>query len=331
MVKAIDRKLIRDLFLMKSQVVTIVLVVACGIAAFVASLSTYDSLTWSQEGYYKEGRFANIFASLKVAPEGVIKRVTDIPGVAEAESRLVYDVTLDIPSITEPVVGRVISIPDGGQPFLNKLYLRKGRFIEPGRHNEVLVSESFATANGLKPGDRIVSILNGKRESLHIVGVALSPEYIYVVAGGTPIPDDKHFGILWMNRSAVASAFNMVGAFNHLVLTVGPGFSAEPIIESLDNILEPYGGLGAYDRKEQLSNRLITQEIRQQRAMAITIPTIFLGVAAFLINVVIGRLVSTQREQIAVLKALGYKNSTIGIHYLKMAAFIVLAGSVLGL
>jgi putative ABC transport system permease protein len=330
-VKTIDRKLIRDLFLMKSQVVTIGLVVACGIAAFVASLSTYHSLTWSQNSYYKEGHFANIFASLKVAPEGVIKSVTNIPGVAEAESRLVYNVTLDIPGVTEPVVGRVISIPDGGQPNLNKLYLRKGRYIEPGRYNEILVSERFAAANGFKPGDNIVAILNGKREALQIVGMVLSPEYIYVVAGGIPIPDDKHFGILWMNRSGVASAFNMVGAFNDLVLTVGPGFSADPIIESLDHTLEPYGGLGAYDRKEQLSNRLITQEIQQQRAMAITIPTIFLGVAAFLINVVIGRLVSTQREQIAVLKALGYKNRTIGIHYLKMSAVIVLGGSALGL
>lgn len=328
--KTLDRKLLRDLWQMKSQAFTIALVVAAGIGAFVAELTTHDSLQWSRASYYEEARFAQVFADVKRAPRAVERQIAALPGVAEVETTVVFDVTLDIPEVAEPVIGRIIGLPDSGQPHLNRLTLRQGRFVEPGETNEALVSEAFAKARKLKPGDRLAAILNGKREILVIVGVVLSPEYIFSTRGGV-LPDDKGFGVFWMGRQRLAAAFDMEGAFNHAVLRLAPGGAEAPLIAALDRLLDPYGARGAHGRDEQLSHKILSQEINQQKTMATVFPTIFLAVAAFLLNVVLSRQVATQRGEIAALKALGYADAAIAVHYLKLVLVIVLAGIAMGL
>ncbi|MDO9068423.1 MAG: ABC transporter permease, partial [Deltaproteobacteria bacterium] len=327
--KALDRKLLRDLWQMRSQALTIALVVASGIGSFISLLSTYDSLQWSRQSYYEEARFAQVFADVKRAPRPVERQIVELPGVAAVETTVVQDVTLDIPGVAEPVIGRMIGLANGGQPSLNRLFLRQGRLPEDGKRNEALVSEGFSKARGLKPGDHIAALLNGKREELEIVGIVLTPEYIFASRGGE-IPDDKGFGVFWMERERLASAFDMEGAFNRVSLSLAPGASEAAVIDALDRLLEPYGSLSAYGRKDQNSHRILSQEINQQKTMATVFPTIFLGVAAFLLNVVLARQVATQRDQIAALKALGYTDFAIAAHYLKLVLAIVLAGIVLG-
>jgi putative ABC transport system permease protein len=315
---------------MKGQVVTIAIVVACGVAVFVAALSTYDSLQWSQQRYYETSRFAQIYARLKRAPTALRQRLLMIPGVAEVETRLVYEVTIDITGLTAPAVGRMVSIPATAQPQLNKLHLRRGRLPEPGRASETVISEGFAIANALNPGDRVAALLNGRREMLDIVGVALSPEYIFALRGGDALPDDRQFGIFWISHTTLAAAFDMEGAFNDVVLMLAPDASEPSVLEALDHLLEPYGGLGAYGREQQISHRFLSDEIKQQEVMATTMPPVFLAVAVFLLHVVLGRIVTTQREQIAALKALGYSNLAVGLHYLTFVCVIVLFGSFAG-
>lgn len=172
--KALDRKLLRDLALAKEQVGTIAVVVACGIATFIAARSTHDSLVATRTRYYAESRFADVFASLERAPVPLADRIAHLPGVAEVESRLVFDVTLDVAGYDAPTIGRMISLPMH-RPRINRLHLRRGREIDPGRRDEVILSEGFADTHGLDPGDRLVAMLNGRRQELRIVGVALSP------------------------------------------------------------------------------------------------------------------------------------------------------------
>lgn len=328
--KILDRKLLRDLLLMKSQALTIALVVAAGIGAFVTLISTYDSLQWSRHSYYEEARFAEVFASVKRAPKPVAAQIAELPGVAEVETSVVQDVTLDIPEVDQPVIGRMIGLSDVGHSSLNRLYLRDGRLPVAGRKHEVLVSEAFSKARHLLPGSRVAALLNGKREELQIVGVVLSPEYIFSSRGGE-IPDENGFGVFWMERESLATAYDMEGAFNSVSLTLAPGASEAALIDALDRLLEPYGSLNANGRKDQNSHRILSQEINQQKTMATVFPTIFLLVAAFLLNVVLSRQVATQRDQIAALKALGYADGAIAVHYLKLVLVIVLGGVVLGL
>jgi putative ABC transport system permease protein len=329
-VRALEVKALRDLVTVRGQGITIALVVACGIATFVASVGTGHSLVKSRAEYYRASRFADVFATVNRAPLPLAHRIALIPGVADVETRIVEDVTLDVPGYDAPVVGRLVSLPEDGSPRLNRLHLRRGRTIAAHHRDEVVVSEGFARAHALHPGSRVAAILNGRREELRVVGIGLSPEYVFPIQGGAPLPDDRSFGVFWMGREALAAAFDMDGAFDDVVVALAPGAPAAPVIERVDRLLERYGGLGAYGRDEQTSYRFLEDEIAQQRTMAATIPAVFLAVAAFLLHVVLGRIVGSQREQIATLKALGYGDGRIALHYFSMAAVVAGVGALLG-
>jgi putative ABC transport system permease protein len=327
----LNKKLIRDVIHLRGQVVAITLVVACGVASFVAMRSTYNSLLTSQQSYYETYRFAEIFAQLKRAPDSITTRLSEIPGVGEAEFRVVADVTLDVPGLDEPAKGRIVSIPELRRTMLNDLYLKEGRYLEAGRRDEVLISGAFATANGLKPGSSLSAVINGKWQKLQIVGVALSPEYVYEIRSGEMFPDNRRSGVLWMSREALGPAFNMKGAFNDVALTLAAGAVEADVIQRLDDLLASYGGLGAYNRGDQVSHHFLSNEIAELQVTGTLIPAIFLAVTAFLIHLVLSRMVTTQRQEIAVLKAFGYGNYSIGFHYLKLALVVVLGGVALGI
>lgn len=329
--RTLDRKLLRDLVQLSGQAATIALVVACGIGIFVAAICTYHSLVRSQQLYYAETRFADIFSGLKRAPISLEGRIAELPGVSEVETRIVFDAMLHVRGISLPLSGRVIALPEQGVPRLNQVILRQGRFPESARGDEILISEAFADANGLGPGNTVEALLNGKLQLLRIAGVAVSPEYVFAAPPGEPIPDDKRFGVLWMSHKPAEAAFDMTGAFNDVVITLAPGARIAEVKAGLDRLLEPYGGLVSYDRSQQPSHRFLSDEIRQQQQMAMTIPVVFLAVAAFLMNVVLGRMVVAQREQIASLKALGYFDGAIAMHYVMFAGVIALCGIILGL
>jgi putative ABC transport system permease protein len=331
--RALDRKLVRDLWHMRAQVAAIGVVVACGVATVVTTRTSYTSLLVSRAAYYDRYRFADVFVHVKRAPESVGARLAAIPGVAAVETRLVSAITLDVPGLAEPATGRLVSVPDRGRPALNDLHLRRGRWFEAGggRRDEVLVSEAFAAANGLEVGDSLGAVINGRWQRLRVVGVAISPEYVYEIGEGGLFPDNRRFGVLWMSRAALAPAFDMVGAFNDASLRLAPGAAPADVIAHVDRALERYGGLGAYGRDEHVSARFLKDEIAQNRVSGTVVPAIFLGTAAFLLNVVLARLVSTEREQIAVLKAFGYSDWAVGWHYLKFAVVALFLGAVVGI
>ena len=328
--RALDRKLLRDLWRIKTQVLAIAMVVGCGVAILVMALGTMRSLEETRAAYYERYRFADIFAHVKRAPEYLAARVVRIPGVKWVETRVVADVTLDVPGMAEPATGRLVSIPDQGRPALNDITLRRGRGLAPDRPDEVLVDETFAEAHGFEPGDHLFAMINDKKRKLEIVGVALSPEYIYAVGPGVIVPDKRRFGVMWISREALASAFDLEGAFNDIGLTILPSASKTEIIERLDDLLDPYGNTGAYDRDDQVSHAYLAGEMDQLVAIATVAPPIFLGVAAFLLHIVVTRLVATEREQIGLLKAFGYGNAAVGWHYLKVVLVVAGLGLALG-
>lgn len=327
---ALDLKLWRDLWHLRGQAFAIAAVMASGVACFVMFLSTLDSLLLSRDLYYRDYRFAEIFAPLKRAPESVLKRIVQISGVDKADTRVIAPLTIDIEGFTEPVTGLITSVPDNGEPLLNRLYLRTGRLVEAARSDEVIISEAFAEAHGFQPGDKLHVIIRGKRKQLRIVGTGGSPEYIHQLRPGGMFPDHERYGIMWMARTPLGHAYDMEGAFNHVVLTLSRGADEQDVIDRLDKILRPYGGTGAHIREDQASHLFLTQEIDQLENLSGIFPIIFLGVAAFLLNVVVTRLVGTQREQIAALKAFGYSNWSVALHFLKMIMLIVLASVLLG-
>ena len=330
--RALQRKLLRDLWNIRSQALAISLVVASGVALLVMSLGCFGSLTSTRDSYYNRFAFAHVFAGAKRVPEWVEERIASIRGVTRAMTRVVVDVTLDVAEMDEPVRGRLISLPDSGEePALNALYLRSGRWIDPDRDGEALVDERFAEAHGLEAGDTVTAVINGRRQEIEVTGIALTPEYVYTISGGEIFPDPRRFGIFWVARKPLATAFEMEGGFNDVSLLLAKGASERAVISRLDQLLEPYGGFGAIGRAEQISNWYLENELQGLQSMAFIIPMIFLGVATFLLNLVLRRIVAVQREQIAALKALGYSNRSIGLHYTQWAVAVTFLGAAIGL
>jgi putative ABC transport system permease protein len=329
-VAVLDRKLLRDVWEMKGQALAIAAVVAAGVAMFVTYLSNFDSLRRSRDLYYESARFADVFASATRVPSSVEPRIASIAGIETLSTRVVADVTLDVPGLDEPATGRLISIPESGRPSLDDVYLRAGRWLDPTRPDEVIANEAFVEANHFHPGDRVGAVINGRRRRLTIVGVGLSPEYVYGIRPGEIFPDKRRFGIFWMGRRALASAFNMEGGFNDVTLTLARDASAAGVITALDRMLAPYGGRGAIPRSLQPSAWTLDNELRQLQTFGFITPLIFFGVAAFILNVALARALALQRPQIAALKALGYANRELAWHYMKFALVIAAVGAVAG-
>jgi putative ABC transport system permease protein len=329
-VSPLDMKLLRDLLAMRGQVLAIAAVMAAGVAMFVAYFSNFDSLTRTRDAYYDSARFADVFVSVTRAPEWLRQRIAAIPGVQSADTRVVADVTIDVPGMADPATGRLVSLPVRGEPALNALYLRRGRSVDPSQPDEVVASEAFCDAHGLEPGDGIGAIVNGRWRRLTIVGVALSPEFVYAVRAGEVIPDARRYGIFWMERRSLASAFDMDGAFNDVSVALRHGASEAAVIDELDLMLARYGSRGAVPRALQTSAWTLENELAQLRMFGFITPLIFFGVAVFILHVALTRALALQRPQIAALKALGYSNGALAWHYVKWALVIAALGAAAG-
>lgn len=328
---AIDRKLLRDLVKLRGQVFTIALVTACGIASYVATRGTYESLVQARHAHYEQQRFADLFVHLQRAPETLLTHIRDIPGVSLAYGCILKPVKLAIEGFNEPAQGQAISLPERGEPLLNGVYLAEGRLPEPGRDEEVLLLKAFARAQDIHPGDHLPLVINGVLRKFRVTGIAMSPQYVFSVPPGELIADPERFAVLWLNRNVLADAYQMKGAFNYLSIQLQPGAFATTVIATLDALLEPYGGMGATDRDKQLSHIVVKNEIGRLRSIGRILPLIFLAVSAFLVNVVLTRLVQLQRTQIAMLKSIGYRDRDVALHYVKMVSVILVIGAILGL
>ncbi len=329
--RALDKKLLRNLWSMKTQVLAIALVMAAGIATYVMSAGMLDSLIESRDAYYRDYRYADVFVGVKRAPDSLRRQIEAVPGVQQVMTRVSVGSTLDLPGIQEPATGLIVSIPEGRTPKLNLLHMRVGRLVEPYRENEVVIGDAFAEANNLGPGDRLWAVISGHKRELEIVGVALSPEFIYWMPPGTVLPDNKRFAVMWMGRDALEAAHDMDGAFNDAALSLMHDANEKDVIDAIDALTRQYGGLGAYGREDHPSDMFLQSELDQLEGMAFIVPIIFLAVAAFLLNTVLSRLMNLEREEIGTLKALGVSDLEVGFHYAKFAALIGILSAVIGI
>lgn len=327
----LNLKLLRDLRSMKGQVVAVAMVMACGLGVMIMARSLVQSLEIALEDYYRNHHFADVFVDLKRAPNSMRQRLAEIPGVSLVETRVARPLILDIPGMNDPADGMIYSLPEDRPQILNRLYLRKGRFPAPGSRREVIISEAFADYHGFGPGDYIDATIYGSRERLQIVGIGLSPEYVYELRPGSALPDSRRFGVFWMNERELSYALDLKGAFNSVTLALAPGADARLVMDYLDTLLKPYGGQIAYGRDEHISAKQIDDRIVVLNSIAIVFPVVFLTIAIFMTSAAMTRLIRLQREQIAQLKALGYGTWAIGSHYMKFVLVMVAIGALLGI
>lgn len=326
----LDRKLLRDLWRMKGQAFAIALVIALGVLMLVMMDGLVNSLEETKRAYYERYRLADVFAPAKRAPKHLLKDIAEIPGVSAAEGRVKGSALLDLAGIAVPVRAQAVSLPALGTPRINDVYLSDGRRLDPTREDEVLLLKGFATAHGLKPGAKLSATMNGARRTFTIAGLVEAPEFLYAAAPGEFVPDDARFAVIWMNEETIAAAYDLKGAFNEALLLLSRDAKLPAVLDRLDQILAAYGGIGAYGLKDQFSNRFVVEEIKGLKMSSTSVPPVFLAVAAFLLYIVISRMIQSEREQIGLMKAFGYSSLEVASHYFKLILAIAVGGAILG-
>jgi len=329
-ISPLDRKLTRDLWRIKGQALAIGLVISLGVLMLVMMDGLVNTLDQTRQTYYERYRLADVFVPVKRAPNSVLDQLSKIEGVVSIEGRVIGDALIDLPNVAIPLRAQAVSLLDFGTPKLNDVVLIQGRMIDVRHADEILLLESFAKARQLNVGDNLVATMNGTRRTFDIVGLAQSPEFLYTTAPGELVPDDGRFAVFWMSRTALSAVYDMKGAFNEAILSIDRQATLLTVLDQADRIVASYGGIGAYGLEDQISNRFVTEEISGLRASAVGVPPIFLGVAAFLLYIVISRMVQAEREQIGLLKAFGYTSQEVSIHYLKLVMFIAASGAIVG-
>lgn len=329
-IRTLNLKLLRDLWRLRGQSLATALVIGAGVALYVMSVGAIDSIRASRDAYYDRYRLADVFGTAKRAPASLTQRMATIPNVRAVEARITGAVILDVPGFDEPVNGIAHSLPDEPASALNAVHLVRGRLPDRERDDEVLVSDRFAQAHQLTSGATLSAILKGKKQRLRVVGTALSPEHVFTIPPGNLTTDDRRYGVLWLGRDPMEGAFDQEGAFNELLLLVERGAQVQSVIDVVDRLLAPYGGTGAYSRTDLMSDKFLRSELDQLATIARLLPPMFLGVAAFLLSVMIGRVIDTDREEIGLLKAFGYRDWEIGAHYAKLVVAIALVGVTIG-
>jgi putative ABC transport system permease protein len=325
---ALDRKILRELRQLRPQVITIALLIICGLSLMIATSISYDSLHAARDSFYREYRFAEIFAEFQAAPRSVIDRMREIPGVRIVEERIRADGLIEVRGQDEPAVGLILSLPSGEQPRLNRIFVREGRLPREAQIPEVFLHEAFAAAHQLKPGDSISTLVKGQRIRLHIVGLGLSPEYVYALGSGVPLPDDRHFAVLWMAEPVLRRLVGFQDSFNSVVVTLNKSRASAPVKEDLRIVLNSYGNKAIHERMNLPSHMFLEDELTEQKTLSRVSPLVFLSIAIFLIHVIMSRLIHTHRPQIAVLKAVGYHDREIAWHYTKLIIAMMLFGTI---
>jgi putative ABC transport system permease protein len=329
-ISPLRRKMLRDLRRLWAQVMAIALVLAAGVATLILGNGAYTSLHETRARYYEENRFADVFADVTRAPRALLAEIEEVEGVLDAEARVVKLGLVDLPNMIEPVSALFVSLTGGNGAGLNQLYLRLGRLPDLQSAREVAISDGFAKAHRLGPGDTLPVLMNGKRRELLITGVALSPEFIYALGPGEMMPDPRRFAIIWAPGISLEAAYDLEGAFSNVVLKLAAGANPARVVVELDRLTAPYGGVGASVRKDQVSHAFLDAELKQLSAMAKVLPPIFLLVAAMLVNMTLSRLITLEREQIGLLKAIGYPSHAVAQHYVEFVLLIAVIGILIG-
>lgn len=327
----LTKKMLRTMYRSRGQVIAVVAVILCGTANYIALSACHRNLLLTRDTYYSQNRFADFEIMLERAPATALFKVEEIPGVRHVRGRIVKDVKLDIEGVDEVRTGRLVSMPDRPKNVLNNIVVTRGRYFEPGAMNEVILSEDFAEKNGLGLGGNIDVTIEGRRHTLRIVGFGLSPEYVYIIRNIQEfIPAPERFGILWVPEDFAEDAMQMHAAFNNIIGSVEDSSQLDRILDSADALLDSYGIFAKVKQEDQISNRFLSEEIKGLGVTAKVLPSIFLGIAALVIMILLNRMVRNERTQIGLLKAYGYSNLTVGLHYLQYALILSIAGCVGG-
>nr|WP_312289472.1 FtsX-like permease family protein [Clostridium chromiireducens] len=327
--KILFRNLLRDLKKSKGQFISILIIVILGVAFYTSLNSVFKNLSNSSTQYYEEYRLADIWVDLYKAPASAKDKIESLPYVKMSTERIINDASISLSE--ENATLRFITLPDAKREIVNDIVIKSGRYFSEEDNNQCILDEDFLKANNLNLGEYIYPVINGNKVKLKIVGSAKSPEFVYTLKDSSEIMvDNKKFGIIYIKQSFGEAIFDSKGFINNISINLSNGTSIETAKDDIRKILKNYGVKSVMDRDEQISSKMISEEIKQLKSTGGSFPIVFFLVSSIIIYIMMGRMVENQRVQIGVLKALGFTNVQVLTYYMSFSMIIAVIGSLIG-
>lgn len=329
----LDIKRHRDLIALQGMLIAVGAIVAIGIGSYAGMLSTYVNLSQTKSNYYAQNRMADFWIDLKKAPLSEVEALRKFSGVTELRDRISFPIRVDIDDAEQLVTGMALSMPSEPISVINNFSLKRGSYFTKNRRNEVIVSEKFADARSIKPGDVLHLIMDGQRKKVYVVGTAISPEFVYCTPPGNMVSQPENYGIFFMKRDYMEDVFDFHGASNNVVGKLTPDSlqnNPSAALKQLADELESSGVFTSYLLKNQSSNATLSAEMSGVKSMATLLPLMFLIVAALIINVLMVRIAEQQRTVVGTLKALGYFDKQIFWHFIQFGIVVGALGGLAG-
>lgn len=323
------KKFYRDLGESKGQFISVLAVVVIGVMFYTGLYSALEGLSVAGREYFAEYRMGDLWGSMYRAPEGVVKRIEAVPGVKMVTGRVVQDVRISMEA-REAMV-RLISLPDEKVNVVNDIQLKSGSYFSKDVGNQCIVSEDFFKAHKLAIGQTIEPIVSGDRVKLKIVGTAKSPEYTYEIREASElIPDPERFGVVYVKKSYLQSVLDFKGSINDISVLLEQQSDIKKVRDQMEKVLTQYGLTGIVEKKDQLSYSMFNTDVSSLESIAAIFPMLFFIASAVIIYITMTRMIENQRMLMGVLKALGYSNLDIMLHYQTYPLLVGILGSIIG-
>lgn len=323
---------IRELSRSKWQYLAVGLIIVLGIAVFDAARSLYVNLEASYAESYGRLKFEDFGIRLSSAPERAAQRLLKVPGVSAVEGRLTAEATVKIVGGRDKLlVGRLISIPAARPPTINDLRIVEGRYLNRAGDREILLEYSFARHHNLNPGAQLEISRGQGRARLKVVGIVQSPEFLYVVRSKQDLfPAADTFGVMFLSPETLGPIINKPGTINEVKVTVADQARLPAIMRESKRMLAAYGAEEPVARKDQPSEAFLRQDLEGFQMYSVVFPAFFLTVAAMTIHTLLTRMVQLQRPMVGLLRALGFSQYQVAMHYVKIALTFGVVSSALG-
>lgn len=326
-------KLLRDLWARKGTLFALIMILATGVACYTGMAAVYQDLDNARAEYYHKYNLADFTLDLKRAPITATYKLENLPNVLRLRKRIKINAVATLPKKADPIPCVVMSLPVPKRNVINNVRMIRGMWFSNPHANEILVNQQFMQARHLQIGDRIKVRFPDEERNLLIVGIVTSPEYTFVLAPNTLAPDPGGFAIIYAPFKYLQQYSKLNGSFNQLLGMVknNSDIAVENTMSLLADKLDAYGVLLQTPQREQISAKILHDELVNVKKSTSFLPTIFLLVAALILNIILGRLVAQQRSAIGILKAIGYNNFAILRHYLGFGLIIGLLGGIIGI
>jgi len=327
--KKLDMRLIRMIRHSKGQFISVTMIIAVALCIYVLYSMLSFNIRSGVASYYTLTEMNDITVQLVRIPQGAIHAVEQIEGVKLVQGRVSFDVPLKVSDPNEKITVRLISMPQSGGA-VNKPYILGGTDLKMNA-THCAVLQQFADGRDIHRGDEMTPIINGTEHRLKVSSIVASSEFVYLMENDQSLmPAPRKFGVLYVDEAFAQSALGYGGSYNELLIKLDKGADLDRVSKLLETHLGKYGVRRITKLPDQISNNILEQKMDGVDKMSKVLPVLFLAVAAIVIVILLSRAVSTDRITIGVLKATGYSNGTILMHYVKYALTIGLTGATVG-